>query len=41
MEEGNPKKYVSQSGKQKRKGMMFIDYLRNGRGATGEKLKLT
>lgn len=34
LEQQHPEKYISQSGKAKRKGLMFIDYLRNSRGAT-------
>ena len=34
MEQENPEKYISKSVKAKRKGLMFIDYLRNVRGAT-------
>ncbi|KAL3085136.1 hypothetical protein niasHS_010205 [Heterodera schachtii] len=34
MEDDDPDRYISQSGKAKRKGRIFIDYLRNGRGTT-------
>uniref|UniRef100_A0A914HBE8 DNA ligase D polymerase domain-containing protein n=1 Tax=Globodera rostochiensis TaxID=31243 RepID=A0A914HBE8_GLORO len=34
MEEDDPDKYISQSAKAKRKDRIFIDYLRNSRGAT-------
>ena len=34
MEKADPGKYISISGKNRRKGLMFIDYLRNSRGAT-------
>uniref|UniRef100_A0A914EI51 DNA ligase n=1 Tax=Acrobeloides nanus TaxID=290746 RepID=A0A914EI51_9BILA len=34
MEKSKPEKYISTSTKSKRKGLIFVDYLRNGRGAT-------
>ncbi len=34
LEQKNPNKYISNMSKQKRKGKIFIDYLRNQRGAT-------
>lgn len=34
MERANPKRYVATASKALRKGKIFVDYLRNGRGAT-------